>query len=74
MVQKSRVAMNVEVRALRVDLVEVCWRSKIKWVCVWSRTFARAGMREVMLRIVMRARWTLGLDWWRRVESVWASR
>ena len=55
MVRKSRVATNVEVRALRVDFVEVCWRLKIRWGCVW-RTFARAGMREVML-------WIGGGEW-----------
>ena len=68
--RKSRVATNVEVRALRVDLVEVWWRSKIKCLCI-CRMVARAGMQEVRFWIVIRARWTLGFDWcWRRVESV----
>ena len=44
---KRRVATKVEVRAFRVILVDVCWRSKIKcwWVC---RMATRAGMRVVM--------------------------
>ena len=55
-VRKRRVATRkVEVRAFRVVLVDVCWRSKIKWLWV-CRTAARAGMRVVMFRIVIRAR------------------